>query len=390
MKKVYIIGIKRTPIGGFLSNLSQLSCVDLGKKVVNELLLNDIKKDDIECGYVGNVLSSGQGQNIGKQIMYECGLNIPTITINRVCSSGMQSVIEATKSIRLGDYNCVIAGGVESMSNSPYIQKNIRKGNKYGNIELIDTMLNDGLTDPFSKRHMGQITEDLCEKNNITRSEQDAYAKLSYLRAREAYKNGYFNDEVCNIIIKNRKGDITINEDEEVNKIPDLNKLETLRAAFKNDGTITAGNASKLSDGAAFMILANENYVNENNINPIAEIVSYELTAGPPDEFAILPVKSIENLCFKQEINTTDIDLFEVNEAFAISPIICCKELGINEDKMNIYGGAIALGHPIGCSGTRIISTLITGLKQRNRKLGCASICNGGGGATSLIIKNVN
>ena len=383
MNKVFILNYKRTPIGGFLSSLSNLSSLELGKIVVNNLTEN-FNKTLIEKAYIGNVFSSGLGQNIGRQIMYECGINVPSITINRVCSSGMQAIIEAFKTIKIGENDCIIAGGVESMSNTPFLQNNIRKGNKYGNINLTDSMLNDGLTDPFSKKHMGEITEDLCEKNGVTREEQDIYAKNSYINARNA--NNFLKNEIVPVIIKNRKGEIIISEDEEINKVEDLNKINKLKSVFKKNGTITAGNASKLSDGACFFLLASEKFVKKNNLFPLAEIINYDLNIGLPENFPLVPVKSIENLCKKENLNLNEIDYFEVNEAFAIAPIMVHKTLNIPYSKINVFGGAISIGHPLGCSGARIIGTLINVLNKKNKKIGCASICNGGGGATSLLI----
>lgn len=388
MNKVFIINYKRTPICGFLSNLSNLSALELGKEVVNKLLLT-FDKSLIEKAYIGNVFSSGLGQNIGRQIMYECGINVPSITLNRVCSSGMQSIIEAYKTIKLGENDCIIAGGVESMSNTPFLQSNIRNGNKYGNINLIDSMFNDGLIDPFSKKHMGKIAEDLCKEHNISKEEQDLYAKKSYLNARNANKNEYFKDNIVSITIKTKKGNILINEDEEINKTEDLNKIDKLKSVFAKNGTITPGNASKLSDGACFLILASEKFIKENNIKPIAQIINYDLSVDEPKQFPLVPIKSIKKLCEKENLDISNIDYFEINEAFAIAPIMCHKILNIPNDKINIYGGAISIGHPLGCSGSRIVGTLINILKNNNKNIGCASICNGGGGATSILLKRI-
>ena len=388
MNKAYILDYRRTPVGGYLSNLSKLSALDLGRLTVENLVMN-FDKNLIEKGYVGNVLSAGLGQNIGRQIFYSSGINIPAITLSNVCGSGMQAIIEGTKSIMVGENDCVIAGGVESMSNSPYLQKDIRVGNKYGNIELIDSMLHDGLTDAYTKEHMGKLTENLAEKLEISRKEQDEYAKKSYEKARNAWNNKKFSDEVFPITIKDRKKDILITTDEEVNKVEDLNKLDNLKTVFKKNGTITAGNASTLSDGACFLILVSEKFLEENNLKAKAEIIDFNLISGLPEEFPIIPIDSINKLCSKHNIKPNDIDYFEINEAFAVVPIMCHRNLNIPYDKINVYGGAIALGHPIGCSGSRIVATLLNILRNENKSLGCASICNGGGGATSLLIKNV-
>ena len=388
MKKVYILKSKRTPIGGFLSNLSKVTSNELAKMTVENLTC-DFDKSLIEMAYVGNVLSSGLGQNVARQIMYSSGINVPSITVNRVCSSGMQAIIESYKAIKLGLNNCIIAGGVESMSNSPFLQNNIRNGKKFGNVDLVDSMLLDGLTDPFSGKHMGEITEALCEKHDINREEQDNYAINSYTRAREALENGYLTNEIVPVLIKNRRQELKIVDDEEINKVEDLNKIKKLRSVFKKEGTITAGNASKLSDGACFMILASEDFVKENGLKAEAEILNIELTSGLPENFPLVPTESIQNIIAKEGISLEDVDYFEINEAFAIAPIMAHKELNIPYEKINVFGGAISMGHPLGCSGARIVNTLINILNCKNGRVGCASICNGGGGATSLLIKSL-
>ena len=388
MKEVYIISYKRTPIGGFLSSLSSLTAEELASRVINNLCQN-INKDDIEKIYIGNVLSSGLGQNVARQIGYKNGINVPSITLNRVCSSGIQSIIEGYKSILIGENNLVLVGGTESMSKSPHILNNLRIGKKFGETNMIDSMIYDGLTDSFSGKHMGELTENIIEKNNISREELDNYAKISYNRTREASINGKFKDEIVNIEIKNKTKINYINEDEEINKIRELDKLDKLKPVFKNNGTITAGNASKLSDGACLLLLASNEYIKNNNIIPIAKILDYDLSVGEPDNFPIIPVKSITNILKKNNLDISNIDYFEINEAFATIPIMVNKKLNISFDKMNIFGGAIAMGHPLGCSGSRIVSTLMTILKEKKSKIGLASICNGGGGATSLLIENL-
>jgi acetyl-CoA C-acetyltransferase len=385
-RNVYIINYKRTPICSFLSQLSSLNAIELGSLLVNEIS-KDINKEDIKIAYIGNVLSSGLGQNIAKQITYNCDINCPSITINRVCSSGLQSIIEGYKSILLNETELALVGGTESMSNSPYLTNKIRQGNKYGNIDLCDSMLIDGLTDPFSKKHMGELTEELIEELTIeydlNKNEFDEYAKQSYLRARETLNNCDFNNEILEIKNKNN----IIKDDEEINKNPDLNKINKLNPVFKKNGLLTAGNSSKLSDGACMMLLASEEYIKKNNIKPIAKIINYSLAADKPKNFTVAPVKSIKDICIKENIKIEEIDYFEINEAFPIVPIMCNKILKIPYDKMNVFGGAIALGHPLGCSGARIVGTLMNVLKKKGGKIGCASICNGGGGATSILIE---
>jgi acetyl-CoA C-acetyltransferase len=388
MSEVYIINYKRTPIGSFLSKLSNISAEKLASLLIKDLCNNIVKKD-INRIYIGNVLSSGIGQNIARQIGINNEINCPSITINRVCSSGMQSIIEGYKSILCGESELVLVGGTESMSNTPYLLNKIRKGSKFGNSELIDSMLLDGLTDPFSKKHMGELTEDLIYNNQITRKELDNYSILSYKNSRNALKEKQFYNEIINIKIENKKENIYMYEDEEINKISDLNKLRNLKPIFKKDGKITAGNASKLSDGACLLLLASKNYIKKNNIKAIAKIIDYDLSVGNSEDFSIIPINSIKNLLNKQSLTIDDISYFEINEAFANIPILANKKLGISYNKLNIFGGAIAMGHPLGCSGSRIVATLLTILKNKNGKKGIASICNGGGGATSLLIEKL-
>jgi acetyl-CoA C-acetyltransferase len=386
-ENIYIINYKRSPIGGFLGSLSSLSMLDISVKLV-ETITKDIKKDDIKMAYIGNVLSTGLGQNIARQITYKSGLSCPSISLNRICSSGMQAIIECYKSLLLDETNIALAGGVESMSNSPHYI-NIRNGVKFGNINYLDTMLIDGLTDPFDNITMGQQTEKLLERYNITRSELDEYAKVSYQNARYAYHNNNFNNEILPIELNYKKQQIIIKEDEEVNKVKDLDKITKLKPAFIKNGLLTSGNSSKLSDGACMFLLANEKYVKNNEVKPIAMIIAYDLFVGEPINTTICIIPSIKNICKKANISIEDIDLFEINEAFSHIPIIANRELGIPYKKINIYGGAISMGHPLGCSGARIVATLITSLINKNLKLGCATLCNGSGGATSLLVKIV-
>ncbi len=379
--KIYILNYKRTPINSYLSSYSNHNALNLGTENLKHLLETlDFSSDLIENAYLGNVLSAGNGQNIARQITYSCGLNIPSFTINSVCGSGLQSIIEGFKSIKLGESKCCLVGGVESMTHTPYLQSNIKKGNKYGNLELVDSMMVDGLVDSFSNQHMGKITEMIATRENINKEVQDKYAVNSYLKARKAWEEQKFSHEVIKT---------NLEEDEEVNKVKDLDKIFKLKPFFMKDGSITAGNASKLSDGSSMLILANEEFVKNNNLTPLVEILDYDISVGDPDQFALMPIKSISKLIAKQSLNLTEIDAFEINEAFSLVPIMVNKKLGIPYDKINMYGGAVSMGHPLGCSGSRITSTLISILKNEKKKIGCVSICNGGGGATSMLIKNV-
>lgn len=390
MNDVYILGYNRTPIGSYLGNLKSLSAIKLGEIASKGLLdkLN-LEPENIDLVYYGNVLSCGLGQNIARQISYNIGINSPSITINRVCSSGMETIRQGFNSIKLGEANCVLVGGCESMSNSPYINDNIKSGYKMGNFEIKDSMINDGLIDSFSKKHMGEIADNVCNKYNISRNEIDEYSKNSYLKSRNANKNNLFSDEIQEITIVEKKKEYLISEDEEINKIEDLNKLYKLKPVFKKDGVITVGNASKLSDGASSMILVSKYFLDKYKLNPIAKIVSFDTCVLEPNYFPISPIESIKRLLKKNNINKNNIDLYEINEAFACVPILVSKELSINFDKINKYGGSISLGHPLGCSGSRIVGTLLNVLKKDNKTMGCASICNGGGGATSIIIEKL-
>ena len=379
---IFIINSRRSPITSFLST-NKKNLVDDSVNIVNDLC-KTINKEDINRAYIGNVLSAGYGQNISRQITYNSKINCPSFVVNNVCGSGMISIIESVKSIQCKETNLALCGGVEYMSLAPYLNYDIRKQTKFGNTQLIDSLINDGLTDFVSKKHMGLLTEELIEKYDITKKDLDEYSILSYQRARENVSN--LQREIFPLLDKNN----LIDTDEEIFKNNDLNKIYNLRPAFKKDGKLSAGNSSKLSDGLSFMLVASEDYIKNNNIKPLVEIVDYDVIVGEPSEFSILPLKSIELICKKNKINIDDIDLFEVNEAFSHIPILCNKLLNIPIEKINIYGGAISLGHPLGCSGNRIVVTLINQLVSNNKKYGIASICNGGGGATTILLKNIN
>ena len=370
---VYILNYKRSPIGGFLSNFKDITINDLSSQCLNDLLDNFNKKN-IEKIYIGNVLSSGLGQNIARQIGLENGINVPSITINNVCGSGLLSIIEGYKSILLGESECVLVGGVESMSNSPHLCD--LRNKKYGELNLVDSMQIDGLKDKFTNKTMTELSEKLCENLNITREEYDNYAKDMYKKSRECIDKNLFKKEITPIYVNNKE----IINDEEINKIQDLNKLFNLKPIYSN-GISTPGNISKLSDGVAFMILVSENFINKHNITPLAEIIDYDLSICIPEEAPICVTYSLEKLI------KYDIDIFEINDAFPLCSIYTHKKLNIPYEKINLYGSAISLGHPLGCSGARILCTLLTILQNKNKKIGCATIGNGGGGATSIVIK---
>lgn len=380
-----------------MGSLANFSAVELGSLVCKELI-NKITsqyptkfdKNQIQQVFFGNVISAGLGQNIARQISKNAGIEAPSITINMVCGSGMESIHQGYKSILVGEADMVLVGGTESMSNTPYLNKSIRKGNKFGNISVIDSILSDGLTDAFSGKHMGELTEEVNLKYNITREMQDTYAKMSYSKARDALSQGKYANEIVAINTGNGNGksdNVVIGVDEEINKVPDLGKLTSLKPAFSKSGTITPGNASKLNDGASAMILVSKKFIEEMGLQPVARIMGFDISVGDPAEFSRVPILSINRVLSKLNITHDQVDLYEINEAFSSVPIMFHQESGVEYDKINIYGGAVALGHPIGSSGSRIVGTLISALRNENKLIGCASICNGGGGAISMILK---
>jgi acetyl-CoA C-acetyltransferase len=383
--KVYIVASSRTPVGSFMGELASLTAVELAVPLVTDIT-KEVPKTDVDQCYVGNVLSAGLGQNIADQIVRKAGCVCPAATINRVCGSGMMAIIEAYKSIKLGKAKLVVAGGTESMSNAPHTIA-LRAGKKFGDAAASDSLEHDGLTDASSGKSMGVLTEQTITEYGITREQLDEYARSSYTKARNAVADGCFDSEILPITIQTRKTTIEVSEDSEINNVADLGALSRLRPAF--GGELTAGNSSKISDGACMLLLASEDYVRNTGIKPLAEILDYNMHADAPERFSVAPIASIRNMCIDNHIEIDDIDALEVNEAFAHVPICVNRELGIPYEKINIFGGAVAIGHPLGCSGARIVATLITVLDKHNKQLGCASLCNGGGGATSMLIKKV-
>lgn len=385
MNDVYILNAKRTPIGSYLGQLSDLNAVELATITVKSIISNLDDNESIDRIYFGNVLSAGLGQNVARQIAVASDLlDVPSITVNRVCSSGLEAIRQGYNDIKLGNCNCIIAGGVESMSNSPYLNKYIKKGNKFGDVTLLDSMLLDGLIDGTHQKHMGVLAEEIIKKYNISRQSQDYFAELSYLRARE-YATTMQTTEIVSITKKNTAEIISI--DQEIFK-PNLEKLPNLRPVFK--GTITAGNASKLSDGASAVILISGTLYQKYfdlGFKPI-KIVDFDLFSGHSEEFTRAPIHSTNNILKNNNININDIDLIEINEAFSSVPIMFSQYFNLDLNKINQYGGAISLGHPLGCSGNRIVNTLFHQLQKQSKKsLGLASICNGGGGATSILLE---
>ncbi|MFC2130257.1 thiolase family protein [Bacteroidota bacterium] len=386
-----IISAVRTPIGAFMGSLSALPAPKLGATAISEAVKRaGIKNEDIDEVIMGNVLSAGIGQAPARQAAIFAGIpnSVPCMTINKVCGSGLKSVMLADQSIKLGDSAVVVAGGLESMSNAPYILFKARTGYRMGNGEIVDSMIHDGLWDPYSNFHMGNAGELCATECNITRNDQDEFAILSYKRALEAQEKGWFNNEIVPVVIPSRKGDITVDKDEEPGKI-NFEKVPALRAVFKKDGTVTAANASSIDDGASAVVVASEEKAGELGAKPLAKIISYATHAQQPEWFTTAPPEAMKKAADKAGMKIEDIDLFEINEAFASVPIVASRNLNIPYEKINIHGGAIALGHPIGQSGSRILTTLIYALKRTGKKYGMASLCIGGGEAVAMIIEIV-
>ena len=382
MSNVYIIDGARTPIGAYLGQYKKIESVDLGINCVKGLLDRNpiIQKKDIEGLVLGQVLTSGLGMNTARQVALGSGMHQSSFAyvINQVCGSGMRAAMDGSSKIFTGESDLLLAGGQESMSRARHAYLTRTGENKLGNNIFIDTLVNDGLTDAFSKEHMGITAENVARKYTVTRQEQDHYSYKSYVKTYKALKNRYFKNELIQSDLKDQvRGDTT------------LVKLGQLKAVFKNKGTVTAGNASSLNDGAAFIALASESYVKTNKIKPLAKVLAWSSSAGNPDYMGITPITAIEKLMKKMSINIGFFDLLEINEAFAATSIAVQRSLKIDPNKLNIVGGAIALGHPIGCSGTRIITTLAHQLRRTKQKFGVASMCIGGGQGLAMAIERL-
>lgn len=384
-----ILSAVRTPIGSFMGSLSTLSAPQLGAICIKEAVNRaNITPTEVQEVIMGNVLTAGVGQAPARQASIYAGLplNVECMTINKVCGSGLKSVMLADQAIRCGDLDVAVVGGQESMSNAPYILQKAREGYRMGNGELIDSMIHDGLWDVYNKFHMGNAGELCSSECNFTREEQDKYAIESYQRALDAQKNGLFKDEIVPVVIENPKGNIIVEIDEEPAKVK-FDKIPTLKPVFKKDGTITAANASSINDGASAIVVASENWAKNKGLKPLAKIIAHCSYAQAPEWFTTAPTAVIQKILNKTGFNINDIDLFEINEAFSVVPLHSIRELGIPRDKVNVNGGAVSLGHPIGASGARILTTLIYALKHRNLKRGLATLCIGGGEANAMIIE---
>ncbi len=401
MSKVYVVAAKRTAVGSFLGSLSNTSPSEFGAAVVKQLLV-DTKVDpkDIDEVISGNILPAGQGQGIGRQVAIKAGLpvEIPGYAVNMVCGSGMKAIMDGFLKIKAGWEHLVIAGGTESMSQAPHlIPAKGRSGYKMGNLEVIDHMIYDALIDAYDGIHMGITAENIAEKYQISREEQDAFAYQSQVKAIKSVDEGRFDDEVVGLDVKVGRDVVHFNKDEYPNRKTNLEKLGTLRAAFKKDGSVTAGNASGINDGAAYVMLASEEAVKKYHLTPLVEVIEVDQAGVDPKFMGLGPVGAVKNVLNRSGLNLDQIGLLELNEAFAAQSIGVMKclssDLGVNYDqlleKTNVNGGAIAIGHPVGASGARIVVTLIHEMKKRNENLGLASLCIGGGMGTAIIFKNI-
>jgi len=389
MKKVVIVSAVRTPIGSFMGSLSTVSAPKLGATAIKGAL-NKINLDAslVEEVIMGNVVSAGTGQAPARQAAIYAGIpnTVPCTTINKVCASGMKAVMQAAQAIAIGDASIVVAGGMENMSLIPHYV-HMRNGQKFGPTTLVDGMQKDGLVDAYDENAMGVCADACATKYEFSREDQDNYAIQSYNRSSEAWEKGKFNNEIVPVEVPQRRGEPTIvNQDEEYKNVR-MDKIPSLRPAFTKDGTVTAANASTINDGAAALVLMSEEKAKELNVTPLATIIGYADAAHEPEWFTTAPAKALPKALDKANITIKDVDYFEFNEAFSVVGLANMRLLGLTDKNVNVNGGAVSLGHPLGCSGARILVTLINVLEQQNGTTGAAAICNGGGGASAIVIK---
>ena len=390
MKEVVIVSAVRTPMGSFGGNLSSVVATKLGAIAIKGAMEKvGIDANIVDEVFMGNVLQANLGQAPARQAAIFAGLSqdVPCTTINKVCSSGMKSIMLAAQTIMCGDNDVVIAGGMENMSIVPHYFAKGRLGQKLGNMQLVDGLVSDGLTDVYNKVHMGIYAEKCASEMNFSRKEQDAFAIESYNRSANSWKEGKFSDEIVSVSVPQRRGDaLIISEDEEYKNVR-MEKIPSLRPVFDKEGTITAANASTLNDGASALVLMSAEKATELNITPIAKIKSYADAAQEPEWFTTAPAKALPIALGKAGLSTSDVDYYELNEAFSVVGLANMKILNLDQSIINVNGGAVSLGHPLGSSGSRIIVTLINVLKQNGGKIGAAGICNGGGGASAMVIE---
>jgi len=390
MKEVVIVSAVRTPIGSFLGSLSSISATKLGATAIKGALDKiSLKAEMVDEVLMGSVLQANLGQAPAKQAALFAGIpdTVPCTTVNKVCASGMKAIMQAAQAIQLGDAEIVVAGGMENMSMVPHYLQG-RTGKKMGTIGMEDGLLKDGLTNVYDGKHMGTCGDACAIEHEFSREDQDNFAITSYKRSAQAWQEGKFKDEIVPVEVPQRKGDpLIINEDEEYKNVM-MEKIPNLRPVFSKDGTVTAANASTLNDGAAALILMSKEKAAELNLTPLATIKGYADASVEPEWFTIAPAKALPKAITKANISIDDVDYFEFNEAFSVVGLANTKILGLDVKKVNVNGGAVSLGHPLGCSGARIVVTLINVLKQNNGQLGAAAICNGGGGASAIVIEN--
>jgi len=389
--EVVILSAIRTPLGGFQGSLSSFCAPELGAHAIAAAVERaTIEANTVEEVYFGNVVSAGVGQAPARQAALSAGLptSVPCTTVSKVCGSGMKAVMQAADSIRLGDNHCVIAGGMESMSNAPYLLPNVRSGYRLGHQQARDSLFVDGLEDVESGKLMGAFGQQTADRFNVSRETMDAFAIESLRRAKSAVEEGSFINEIAPIEVATRDGVILVNQDEQIASAKP-EKIPHLKPAFKKDGSITAANSSSISDGAAALILMNEKTCRDQSLTPLARIRGYTSHARAPEEFTLAPISAIDKLLKQVGWSKDEVDLYEINEAFAVVTLVAMSELGLDHQKVNIHGGACAIGHPLGASGARIIVTLIHALERKGEKKGVASLCIGGGEATAIAIELV-
>ena len=391
MKEVVIVSVARTPIGSFMGSLSAIPATKLGAIAIKGALEKiNLSPETVQEVYMGNVVSAGLGQAPARQAAIYAGIpdTVPCTTVNKVCASGMKAIMLAAQTIALGDADIIVAGGMENMSAIPHYQ-HARNGSKFGPITMEDGMQKDGLVDAYSKIPMGVCADDCATEYSFSREDQDAFAIQSYNRSSKAWSEGKYADEIVPVEIPQRRGDpIIFSEDEEYKNVK-MDRISTLRAAFTKDGTVTAANASTINDGGAALVLMSLEKANELKITPLAKIKSYADAAHEPKWFTTAPAKALPKALAKANMSIEDVDYFELNEAFSVVGLANMKLLNITDDKVNVNGGAVSLGHPLGVSGARIVIALTSILKQNNAKIGAAAICNGGGGASAMVIEKI-
>ena len=392
MKEVVIVAAARTPMGSFMGSLSTIPAPELGATAIRGALeKGGIKPEWIEEVFMGNVLQANVGQAPARQAAIKAGLSneIPCTTVNKVCSSGMKAIMIAAQAIKAGDRDVVVAGGMESMSQAPHYLGNGRTGAKLGDLKLVDGMLRDGLLNAYDGVHMGNCAEMCATEHAFSREDQDAFAIASYERSAASWKDGKFQNEVVPVAVPQRKGEpVIVSEDEEYKNVR-MDKIPELRPAFDRNGTITAANASTINDGASAVVLMSADKARELGVTPLAKIVSYADAAHEPEWFTTAPAKALPIALGKAGLSVSDIDFFELNEAFSVVGLANIKILGLDSEKTNVNGGAVSLGHPLGSSGSRIIITLLNILDQHQARYGAAGICNGGGGASAMVIERI-